>query len=167
MSPMSFWSRPSRVRLVKPESGEMSSIWLFQSHSSVRLAKFESDEMSSMALEPSCSCVRLVKPESDEMLPMIELFQSERTVRLVKPESGEISVIELFSSHRFSRLVAYSSPVKSLMPASKSTLSHVKVSMSSTVIGAPMTLPKAAAIAALRLASGMATTGEGASLPKF
>ena len=119
-------------RLVRPASGERSTIWLF-----------ESPRM-----------FRLVRPASGER-STIWLFVSTSTVRLVKSASGDRSVIWLFESPRFVRLVANSSPIKSLMPAAVSKV--VKVSISLLVIVAPLALPSAAAIAARRLASGMVT----------
>ncbi|CAI8028969.1 hypothetical protein GBAR_LOCUS16476, partial [Geodia barretti] len=67
-----------------------------------------------------------------------------------------MSDIELFARNSSVRLVAASSPVKSLILAN-SALSLVKYAISSVVMVAPDALPRAFSIAARRLGSGIST----------
>ena len=86
--------RSSVLRLVNPESGEISVMRLPERRSSVRWVNPDRDEMSVMPLFPRRSSVKLVKFAKGEMAVML-LFPRRRFVKLVKPAKDEISVIRL------------------------------------------------------------------------
>ncbi|CAI8028964.1 hypothetical protein GBAR_LOCUS16476, partial [Geodia barretti] len=70
----------------------------------------------------------------------MELSERYSSVRLVNPFRGEMSAIESSASNSSVRLVAASSPVKSLILAN-SALSLVKFAISAMVMVAPGALP--------------------------
>ena len=157
--------RSNAIRLVNPPNDVVSVIELPSRASSVKLVNPPNDVMVEMLLSARNSHVRLVNPPNDVM-SVIELPSRNSSVRLINLRNDERSVMELLlirrssntSPPRFStvRLVACSSPVKSLMLAFGATR-RGNPDISDTVIVAPGVLPKADSIAARRFASGMFT----------
>ena len=135
------------------------------------LVKFASGDISEMRLSGNHNVVRLVKPDRGERSE-IRLLPSVNVIRLVSSASGDRSDIALLLTNLLPtnsqprrnsvRLVANSSPVRSLIPLLDAS-SHFKVDISPHVIVASRALPKLSAMTARKLASGM-LTGVGSSL---
>ena len=128
MSDTELSPRFSHVRLVNPATAEISDTELFPRFSVLRLVNPATAEISEMLLFQRYNLVRWVKPA---IADISEILLSPRfsVLSFVKPVKGEKSDIELLLIERFSastysaprssvlRLVAPSSPVKSLMLA--------------------------------------------------
>ena len=135
---------------------------LLQSHSDVRLINPATGDMSVIELFPKSNLVSLVNPATAEM-SVIELSSSHRNSSWDNPDKAEMSDILLPFSVRWVKLVANSSPVKSLMFAFLASR-RVKVAISDGVIGSPFALPRSLSTAARRLESGMFTAVSAAAL---
>ena len=85
------------------------------------------------------------------------LPEIHRCVRLVKFARGEMSDMELPQISSTVRLIAASSPVKSVMLAFSASTSTIKFAISAVVIVSPDALPSASSILARRLSSGIFT----------
>ena len=121
----------------------------------LRLVKPETVDISDIKLRPRYSTVRLINSDNDVMSE-IELFERCSDVSLVNPDNDVMSEIELFERCSEVRLIACSSPVKSLMLDSLA-VRLLNAAISDVVLGSPDALPNCVAITARRLGSGIVT----------
>ena len=133
----------------------MSEIELPPRCNFLRLVKPETVDISDIKLCPRYSTVRLINPDNDVMSE-IELPKRYSHVRLVNPDNDVMSEIELSPKSSDVRLIACFSPVKSLMLDSLA-VRLLNAAISDVVMGSLDALPNSAAIAARRLGSGIVT----------
>ena len=134
----------------------MSEIELPLRDKSVRLVNPPNDDISEIEFLPRFSSVRFVKPPNTKMSD-IKLPSRNSPVRFVKLPNTEMSDIKFSPRYSSVRLIAYSSPVKSLM-LELTAKSQVNAAISDVVMGSPDAMSNTPSIAARRLESGNSTT---------
>ena len=146
--------RVSVVKLVKFAKREISDVG--ERLSVVRSVRFAKDERSDIDLV-RVRCARLVKFAKGERSDIEP--KRVRCVRLIKFAKGERPRIEPDERRRSSvvRLVALSSPVKSLIPLPRTAASSVRVAISLVKNVSFSSLTSASAMAARRVRSGIFT----------
>ena len=155
MFEIELFPRCNDLRLVKPETVDISDIKFHPRYSTVRLVNSDNDVMFEIELSERYSDVSLVNPDNDVMSE-IELRPRSSDVRSVNPANNERSEIELRPRFSDVRLIACCSPVKSLMLDSLA-LRLLNSAISDVVMGSSDALPNSAIIAARRLGSGIVT----------